>query len=161
MRLACALAALLAGCYSPDVRDCTLACDTSADCAADQVCGAQKMCASPAVACGSNGEVIDGGIDRDAPAIADAPMRDAPGPMVTITVMVMGMGTITLDETACTMPMCMIDVPMNVSATAVATGSGDQAFMRWTSVTCLTQGATCTFTPATPTTIAAMFMKKN
>jgi hypothetical protein len=160
MRLACALA-IVAGCYSPDVRECALACETSADCAADQVCSSAKMCASPSVACGSDGEVVDAGIVRDAPAKHDAAIDAPPVPMVTITVMTMGMGTITLDGTACSMPMCTIDVPKGVLATAVATGQGDQTFQSWTSMTCMQQPATCTFIPTAATNIAAMFMKKN
>ncbi|HSN28352.1 MAG TPA: hypothetical protein VLT45_18835, partial [Kofleriaceae bacterium] len=46
-----AAAALLAGCYSPDLRDCTVSCASSADCAGAQVCNASHLCAAQDVAC--------------------------------------------------------------------------------------------------------------
>jgi len=41
------LIALVASCYSPDVRDCTVTCSDNADCADGQRCGSDHLCAAP------------------------------------------------------------------------------------------------------------------
>jgi hypothetical protein len=63
-----ALCALVAGCYEPAVRDCTVTCHGVHECAAGQVCGADGFCASPAHA----------GSCASMRATADAPESDAP-----------------------------------------------------------------------------------
>ncbi len=45
-----ALVAALAGCYSPDVKDCTVKCASPYDCGDGQVCGSDGMCASQKLA---------------------------------------------------------------------------------------------------------------
>ena len=41
----------LAACYTPDLRDCTVTCTAADDCAGDEVCGPQGLCAAQGVAC--------------------------------------------------------------------------------------------------------------
>jgi hypothetical protein len=51
MRAAIALGVVVvAGCYGPAVRDCTITCATGDRCAPGQVCGSDGWCASPSVA---------------------------------------------------------------------------------------------------------------
>lgn len=45
-----ATAVVLAGCYAPSVRDCTVRCASRDDCASGQICGADGLCAAPEIA---------------------------------------------------------------------------------------------------------------
>jgi hypothetical protein len=56
-------------CYAPQRYDCTLQCDTEADCGADHVCS-RGWCTTPGIACASIGGTIDSGssgIDGEVP----------------------------------------------------------------------------------------------
>jgi hypothetical protein len=150
----------------PDVRDCTPACRSSADCAQNQVCGSAKMCAAPEVAgmCSRRG-VDDAGIPVDAELQLDAPI----GTKVAIQVVIDGQGSVNIGGMTCmsTGQMdsaagdCMLTTPLGMPAMAVAIAMGPNDFERWTSPTCANQGANCTFTPLRATTqLAVRFVKK-
>ena len=42
--------AMISACYSPTLRNCTVTCETSGDCAGGQICGSDHYCAAPGVA---------------------------------------------------------------------------------------------------------------
>ncbi|HET7505655.1 MAG TPA: hypothetical protein VFK02_31765 [Kofleriaceae bacterium] len=160
---ACVAAAMtLAGCYAPSLRDCTVRCESAHDCASGQVCGSDGLCASPEVA----GHCRDPG-DPGAPG--DAAMSDAAidGPvLVNLHVMIAGKGIVIVDDhgmCSSTDPQhgdCMFQIEPRVAQTVHAEMiQVDMVFAGWTSTTCRNQGATCTFTPAGPTTISARFEK--
>jgi len=160
--LAAALA-LLAGCYAPAVRDCVVSCASPGDCANGQLCGSDGLCAAPDRAghCG----MPDGGPRRipDAATVTDAPGRDA-SPRVSLHVQVSGTGSVlVVDQGTCSSqdPQrgdCTYDIAPDVAQTVHAVGiqPGEQ-FSKWTSTTCRSEDASCTFTPVAATTIAAKF----
>lgn len=156
----------LAGCYSPSLRDCTVSCGSASDCATGQVCGADGMCASPAVA-GRCGAVDAGRLDApahpDAPPPRDAGMPDA-ARTARLTVQIMGKGSVIVDGVgACSSQdpdrgNCVYDVvagaPLTAQANPITT---TDVFAMWGSITCGGQGARCQFTPVIATVIAARF----
>jgi len=155
---------VLAGCYSPSLRDCTVSCGSAGDCATGQVCGADGMCASPAVA--GRCALVDAGA-LDGPARHDAGPPDAPpdaARTVRLTVQIMGKGSVTIPGTGgCSSQdpdkgNCVYDVVAGVPLTAQAVPiTPTDAFAMWTSMTCVGQGALCQFTPVLATVIAARF----
>jgi hypothetical protein len=169
-----AIACLALGCYAPAVRDCTVSCSSAGDCAAGQVCGADRMCAVPAVAGQCARIAPDGGVDArvdDAPlddarpaidaAPADAPPRDA-GPSVRLTVQIAGKGSVAIDGVGtCSSDDgpkgCGYDVAAGAPLTLHATPLGGDQFAMWTSLACAGQGVRCTLTPVVPTTVSARF----
>lgn len=182
LRAALVAALLGAGCYSPALRDCSLACESEDECAGNQVCGADHLCAAPEVA-GKCRELQMGGPDGGLPADAiSGPPRDAAmaadamtppppdammGAMVQLNVRIDGKGNVDVMGAG----MCASDgpqkgdctfmVPAGMQRTARATGKGGEMFTRWTSIVCAAQGATCTFTPFLTTSISARFEKPN
>ena len=150
----------LAGCYSPSLRDCTVSCGSASDCATGQVCGADGMCASPAVA-GRCAAQVDAG--HDAPARPDAAPPDV-GLTVRLTVQVMGKGSVTIEGIGTCSSLdpdrgnCVYNVvpgaPLTAEATSITT---TDVFAMWSSVTCAGQDASCQFTPVIATVIAARF----
>jgi len=160
-------ALVLAGCYAPSIRDCTVSCASPSDCAAGQVCGADGMCVAPDRA--GRCETIDAGERRDAALDADPARLDAGGDAATtaiVHVQVMGKGSIAVDGIAvcsttgtqrgdCTYSVA-IGAPLTVQAIEVQL---DEVFQMWTSMTCSGQGRRCTFTPLAATTISARFGK--
>lgn len=155
---------VLAGCYSPALRDCTVSCGSAGDCATGQVCGADGMCASPAVA--GRCSLVDAGT-LDGPVHHDAGLPDAPpdaARTVRLTVQIMGKGSVTIPGVGgCSSQdpdkgNCMYDVVPGVPLTAQAMPiAPTDAFAMWTSITCAGQGARCQFTPVSATVIAARF----
>lgn len=163
--LAATVAALvLASCYAPAVRDCTVSCEAPGDCARGQVCGSDGMCAAPEVA-GHCAIVAPDAASPPRDAAIDA--RPDAVPTVRLTVQVMGKGSIVLDDAmTCSSEapqhgMCVYNVAPGVPITAQATPIQlDQQFTMWTSTVCGGQPARCTFTPAdAATTISARFDK--
>jgi hypothetical protein len=157
---------VLAGCYSPALRDCTVSCGSAGDCASGQVCGTDGMCASPAVA--GHCAMVDAGIPADAGLPADAaPPRDAApdaARTVRLTVQIQGKGSVTVGSTGSCSSLdpdkgnCMYDVAPGVPLTAQALPIvPTDGFLMWSSITCAGQGALCQFTPIGPTTITARF----
>jgi hypothetical protein len=158
-----AAAALLAACYQPSLRDCTVSCVSPGDCAHGQVCGADGMCAAPDIA----GHCAMVAPDAGRPPRDAAPRDAAPdAPTVRLTVLVSGRGSVVLDGGATCSSLdpqhgnCSYDVAPGIAITAQATAiQADQIFARWTSETCSTAPARCTFTPDVATTISARFEK--
>ena len=156
---ALAAAGLLAACYEPALRDCTVSCASPGDCAHGQVCGADGMCAAPGIAghCAM--------VAPDAGPLRDAAPRDA-APTVRLTVLIVGKGSIMLDTGAICSSLdpqhgnCSYDVAPGIAITAQAMAiQADQMFARWTSETCSNASARCTFVPDAATTISARFEK--
>ena len=175
--------ALLGGCYSPSLRDCTVSCESGAQCLGDQICGADGLCAAPDVAghCAMTGGAmpdapvkieLDAGAASDAATALDAAL-EAPPPAppdaattATLRVQIDGAGAVLVDgRGACTAAQdqhgdCSYEVPLGVAVTARALASQlDQRFVAWISATCQAAGATCTFTPTASVTIVAKFDK--
>lgn len=161
----------LTACYTPDLRDCTVTCASSDDCAGAQICGGDHFCALPAIAgtCArqqvpdAGGAAPDDGPARDAgdtPIDAhvtpvDAAMPDAP-PLATLHLKVMGHGQLVAGTHTCTMD-CMFQVPA-VPIDVIAVGTGDQVLDKWSEGPCMgSHAATCTVTA--PITVAAKFHK--
>ena len=142
-----ASALAIAGCYSPTVSDCVLACTSSADCAADQVCTAGK-CAAPSASCSGA-----------------APVDAAPG-SVPIAIAISGIGDVVIGPMMCETPsggsgaMCTLAAAPGAPATAMAMAKGGDMFMAWTSTVCAAQMPSCTFTPTGPTQLAVVFSQK-
>ncbi|HUJ62910.1 MAG TPA: hypothetical protein VLX92_30615, partial [Kofleriaceae bacterium] len=155
---------VLAGCYAPDLRDCTVACSGSGDCASGQVCGSDHLCAAPAIA-GTCGRTPPPGVDAHG---SDAPAPDAAPTSVTLAVHVMGPGQVTL-ASATPPQTCAMAPPQNGSCTFVvpfdqpvvldAMPDPGQQLDGWTGASCKNQGATCTFNPTADLTITAKFGK--
>jgi hypothetical protein len=144
----------VAGCYSPDVSDCTLPCATSADCVENQVCGADKTCASPMVSCSDGGSSGDSSVDA-------MPMSPPPPPaMVPVTVTITGTGDVMIGATNCMSTSCTFQLAQGMPATAMAMAKNGDMFTSWTSTVCAAQPMNCMFTPTEPTEIAVLFSKK-
>lgn len=153
-------AALLAGCYSPNLRDCVVACTAADDCAPDQVCGSDGRCAAPDIAgsCSSVAPLPDAAVDARADAALDAP-PDAP-PLATLVVQIAGKGIVAVTGIGTcnyTAPAhsCTFGVMPGAQVELVATGTGGDEFDRWQSVACTGQDATCTITVVPPSTMVA------
>jgi hypothetical protein len=159
---ALAAVALLAACYQPSLRDCTVSCASPGDCAHGQVCGADGMCAAPGIA----GHCMTAPDAGQPPRDAAVDARPDTTPTVRLTVLVMGKGSVVLDGTTTCSSLdpqhgnCSYDVEPGIAITAQATAiQSDQIFVRWTSETCSDASARCTFTPDGATTISARFEK--
>jgi hypothetical protein len=162
--IAAAAGVVLAGCYSPSLRDCTVSCGSASDCATGQICGSDGMCASPAIA-GHCAMVDAGPADAHLPDAALSPdaAPDA-ARTVRLTVQVLGKGSVTVDGAGSCSSQdpdkgnCMYEVVAGVPLTAQAMPiAPTDAFMMWGSITCAGQGARCVFTPIAPTVITARF----
>ena len=170
--VAALVAATAAGCYAPELRDCTLSCGAESDCAQGQVCGSDHFCASPEIAGRCSSLPGDAGSnDRDAGVdgakLPDA-RPDAPPDAAThaaLTVSIEGQGRITVQGFTCDKAgpqngMCVITLPLAMLVTAQAQGYPDWRFDKWTSATCATTPiATCTFTLTGATTLTGKFKK--
>jgi len=145
---AAVLAALLAGCYDPDLRDCAVTCRAQTDCAGDQTCGSDGYCIGPgATACSPDDE-------------PDA--RPAPT-MVTLHVTIDGKGSVMLDS----MPLltcglagasedCTWQIETETVHHLVATPEPTRTFAMWTG-DCVGSTTTCTMTPTAAATVGAKF----
>jgi hypothetical protein len=166
----------LVGCYTPALRDCTVSCTGTGDCAAGQVCGGDHLCAAPEIAgrCAAlgSGPGIDAGEHaQDAALPGDAASPDAPpdGPinspgLIRLHVQISGKGSVLVQgygSCSSIAPQhgdCRYDIardmPQNVVAVAILL---DERFTAWTSDTCSGQDDSCTFTPTAATSIVARF----
>jgi len=122
-----ALLTLAAGCYDPQVDDCTITCAAIDECADGQLCGADGFCAAPDVAGTCNPGV----------------------PTAVLTIRIEKKGRITVDNPvfACESTegagtTCMTAIPKTgwLDLHAIET---DKEFERWTSTRCLGQPTTC------------------
>jgi hypothetical protein len=122
----------LAACYSPSLRDCSVVCNDSRDCARGQVCSSAGLCAAPEAA------------DRCADPFSDAGATDA-GPHVTLHVHVDGPGEIDFDVNQCRAD-CMYSVAVHTQVTLIAVDINDHEFDHWTMGPCANQSTrTCAF----------------
>ena len=123
---------LLAACYSPDVRDCVVACSSTDDCAPSQLCGGDGFCVSPEGSC-KTAATVDAG--RVPPQEQDA-APDARVDLVKLRVRVEGRGEVnvvgvgTCDGGNGNVE-CFYDVPKNVPVTMQATPKNNWAFEKW------------------------------
>ena len=162
--------ALLAGCYSPSLRDCAVACAGPADCAPSQVCGTDGMCASPEMAGRCAMETDAGSMQMPMPEPRDAAVDDGPAPpdasppLVRLRVQIDGRGSViiegrgTCSSTDPSHGNCMYDIPVGVAQRVQAMAIGpDDEFTRWTSFVCAGEASMCTFTPLVATAVTAKF----
>ncbi len=161
LRALVASTALLAGCYSPQLRDCVVACASADDCGPGQVCGSDGRCAVPEVAgsCSSIAPLPDAGLDTPADAAIDMP-PDGP-PLALLVVQIAGKGLVTVAGVGTCNYMapahtCTFPVVANTQVQLVASGLEDDRFEKWQSINCTGQGATCTTTVVAPSTTAAV-----
>ncbi len=155
MGILVAFVVLFCACYSPDIRDCTRACASSADCVASQVCNADHMCAAAAIA---SCAAVDAR-DIDSPVVVhhDAAI-DAPPLIATLLIHNDGPGEVDTLLGNCTLADCTLHATPNVALTLTAVPHPTKVFDGWTSVACMNQSATCHFTPPAGTTqISAKF----
>lgn len=146
-----ALALLLAGCYAPALRDCTVTCAAADQCASGQVCGSEGYCV------GETGARCTGSAAVD--ARAEAIPIDAAVPTFALHVTVMGHGSVTVAGTGggtCTMD-CTYALPRDSQVSATELGAGNHQFQMWTTANCAGQEPTCTFTLAQPQSVGAKF----
>jgi hypothetical protein len=134
MRCATALLALLAACYEPEARDCTLECEGADECADGQLCDADGFCATPAMAgmCNPNSS-------------AGEPVE------VSLEVAIDGDGKVNVDgvgtcDSKTSEGTCMFSVAPGVIRQLKAVENSDREFISWTSV-CSGSTVTCTVTP--------------
>ena len=139
--LTIAVALALAGCYAPDVRDCTVTCGSATDCADGQAC--------------TNGYCV---ADGATPACGAMETPDAPVASTAIRITIKGHGRVTFggvvacDSETAAMGTCTVTVPRHAIVHAQAIADADGSFRNWTSTICpVVSQSTCDFTPATPT----------
>lgn len=139
-----ALAAVLAGCYSPDARDCTVTCAASSQCLTGQVCGTDGFCAAPKVA--GHCSTIDA-----------APQE------VDLTITIDGSGRVTVEtvgtcDDSAPHHACTFHVPANTTRILDATAKDeDHPFVSW-SQACTGASPSCSLVPVTsPTQVGAKF----
>jgi hypothetical protein len=161
------------GCYDPQLRDCTLTCNTQSDCAGDQVCGSDHFCAAPDIAgtCSSlpgdaGSKHRDAGVDT--PKMADARPDAAPDAAThaELTVSIEAKGRVTMigigtcDEAPPQNGQCTFTVLLGSLVTASAQGYPDWRFDRWTTSACAsTPIATCTFVFNAATPLGVKFKR--
>jgi hypothetical protein len=153
--------ACLAACYSPDVRDCSVTCASSADCAGAQICGADHFCAMPEIAgtCAHQQAMPDAATpdagDAGVTPPVDAAPPDAPA-TGALHLKVGGHGQLLAGGHTCTMD-CTFQVPL-VTIDVVAVGLAGQELDKWTEGPCAGSHAT-TCTVIAPVTVGAKFHK--
>ena len=134
---------VLGACYAPELRDCTVTCSASTDCADDQVCGVDKFCASPDVA-------------NECDAVGSGSGMTT----VTLRITVEGSGKVVVKDIGecdahsdlagdCTWQLAI--------GTRVELEASSGKFDKWTSPACSGQDKSCTFTPETSTIVGAKF----
>jgi hypothetical protein len=145
----------LAGCYSPQLRDCVVACASASDCAGDQVCGSDRLCVDPESAprCDEAAEV-DAGPPID--ARPDAP-PDANPNAVTLRVEIGGEGTVNIQgvgscDDSAPMRTCTFEVIRSQPLLLDAIPDAGEMFDKWDSLACGGQDASCNLTPTLPVT---------
>ncbi len=148
---------LTIACYSPDVRDCTVACESATDCAPSQVCGSDGFCASADVAgsCAAIAQATDAGID--APPDATAPI-----PTVTLRIRIDGRGTVRVPtvgdcDAGSGSAECFFDVVKTTPITLSAVPKNTWRFDRWEDA-CKAQPSTCVLAPTVDVSVRAKFV---
>jgi len=165
------LAAIAGGCYSPELRDCTVTCSAASDCADGQVCGDDQYCAAPGIAgrCstlpGDAGPTIrDGG--ADARTIVDA--RPDATVWAAIDISIEGQGRVivqniaTCEKTGPQNGSCTFYVPAGLAITVHAQPYFDWRFDKWTMSACdPVGGSTCTFQATGTSPVGAKFRRND
>lgn len=163
------LVGIAGGCYSPELRDCTVTCSAAGDCADGQVCGADHYCAAPGIAgqCSTlpgdaGGTIRDGGMD--APTIVDA--RADATVWAAIDISVEGQGRVIVQNIASCEKAppqngsCTFYVPAGLAVTVHAQPYFEWHFDKWTMAACdHVDGATCTFQANGTSPVGAKFRK--
>ncbi len=138
---------LVSGCYAPDISDCDVTCTTNAECAGDQVCTAQGLCAGAASACEEN-NAVDGGVT---PRMIDLDVTISGDGKVAIS----GIGECAPNGSGPMGDMCRMQIPAGpITLTAVP---DDKPFERWTSQICAGQDSTCDVTLTINANVGAKF----
>lgn len=149
------LCLVVAGCYSPAERDCTVSCTAAKDCIGGQVCGADHYCAAPSVA--GHCSAVDASIPMSDAAREPDAHEDV---LIPLTVNIGGEGRVTVENIAsCSMPMCMFQVHAGQQITLTATPTNpDKSFQTWQNA-CASAGTqpTCALTPTAPVKVGAKF----
>jgi hypothetical protein len=144
----------LAGCYSPEARDCTVSCTAANDCIKGQVCGADHFCAAPSVA--GHCSAVDAAVMRP-DGKKDDGKPDAGPDDVTLTINIMGHGSVQVDTVMTCDMSCMVKVPAGVMRTLTAVADDpDKPFQMWMNA-CTGPMPTCTLTPTMNLMIGAKF----
>lgn len=168
------VALVMAGtaCYSPDLRDCTVACKTAGDCADSQVCGADQFCASPDVAgrCSTGGarrdasigaSTEDGGTPIDGAIPPDAP-PDAPTEGV-LTISIGGHGRVIVQNVGtCEFQAspCQYVVPLDQDVILAAFPSNGWELDEWNAGPCTgNDSPACVFPPSLTMVAGAKFKR--
>ncbi len=160
--------ATVAGCYQPDLRDCTVTCAGPGECAHGQVCGDDGYCASADVAgsCATHG-LPDAHRAADARPAPDARLApDAMQVAASLHVTIKARGEVVVAPVGVTCEAvddkgasCMYDVFVGeaVTLTEMTTHGGD-TFMGWMHPGCTGTVTTCPVScaPGT-TTVGATF----
>jgi hypothetical protein len=176
LRLAAALTIALpgAGCYAPELRDCTVVCASQEDCASGQICGADQFCAAPELAGRCSSLPADAGArDRDAggddgnvDARPDAARPDAPV-MVPLHLKIDGEGRVlvsgqeTCEKAGPQRGDCTYQLPLGLAVTLAAQPYNDSRFERWNGAPCNQQGETCSFIASAAADVHARFKKED
>ena len=174
-RISLAVSALV-GCYSPELRDCTVTCASANECGAEQVCGSDGFCAAPATAgrCLAIDPPGDAGADasptppRDAgPPPVDAappPPPDAP-PALVLDVKISGRGNVVVDGIGtCNSQLadhCIFSVAHGALLDLEAVAHAGARFDKWDSETCAQENETCTVVATAPITFVKAKFKNN
>jgi hypothetical protein len=163
----------MSACYEPVLRDCTVSCETSADCATGQVCGNDGLCAAPRIAgsCagGDVGVSIDAGasdavLSTDVGSVIDAGFVDAET-TVSLRVRISGKGIVAVDshgECRSEEPQdgdCVYEIAQGVQRARALPLEVEHRFVGWTMGPCIDQLSICTFAAVGATTISAKFGK--
>lgn len=154
---------LLAGCYDPTLKDCTVSCAADTDCAHGQTCAAGGWCAAEGETCTAQMLPIDAPVTKpiDAPPVTP----DGPTPNAQLRVTVKNVGSVVVSGVGtCTnasqnqMMTCTYGVFSGTSITATATvTAGGHQFDKWMDPICKSQDASCMFTALPLTAIEADF----
>lgn len=166
-----------AGCYSPELRDCSVQCTTSTDCGGGQICGSDQYCASPERA-GHCAQIAgpDGGADPDGRPDARPPrdaMIDAPIPIDAfvhpyLRLKVIGKGRIdaagigSCDTESANAGDCRYDIDLGMPIDLHAEPADGYELDTWTSAICANApGLDCTFTPTTVESYVSVRFRKD
>lgn len=169
------LAALVmagSACYSPNLRDCTIACRSGDDCADGQVCGADQFCASPEVAgrcsggarrdasIGATGE--DGGTTSIDAAVPPDALPDASTEGV-LTISIGGHGRVIVQDVGtCEFQAspCDLLVPLDDDVVLAAFPSNDWELDKWNAGPCNgDESPACVFEPSLSMVAGVKFQK--
>jgi hypothetical protein len=153
---------VVGACYSPDLPDCRVRCETVADCApgqscTDHACSGTTLCPSDALPPGPD----DAADAVDAAAI-DGPPADAALGVLAVKIEDKGSVSITGGGSCTDMApdhTCMFGVVLGTVVTLHASPGMDRVFVMWTE-SCTGTNSTCLLTPtAGMTQVTAKFHK--